>query len=163
VNITLGDKLEIISNEPGNYHAKLHFAFFDDEVYGSSSPSSGGNLHYAAIDLEFQEQWIGPVSINEETVQHPDVHLSNYPNPFNPTTTISFNLTTENTKLTEIKIYNIKGQKIKTLISAQLSAGQHSVIWDGKDSNDKQVGSGIYFYKMKTSNFQQTKKMILLK
>ncbi len=162
VNITLGDKLEILSNEPGNYHAKLHFAFFDDEVYGSSTPNSGGNLRYAAIDLEFQEEWIAPVSINEETIPPPDVQLYNYPNPFNPTTTISFETTNlhENTR---IEIYNLKGQKVKTLLSEQLPAGQHSVVWDGKDANNKQVSSGIYFYKLQTGDFQKVKKMMLIK
>ncbi|NQT64745.1 MAG: T9SS type A sorting domain-containing protein [FCB group bacterium] len=164
VNITLGDKLEILSNEPGNYHAKLHFAFMDDEVYGSSTPDSGGDLYYASIDLEFQEEWIAPVSINEETIPTLDVKLYNHPNPFNPSTTISFELNTENTEgNTELVIYNIKGQKIKTLISEQLSVGQHSVLWDGRDSNDKRVGSGIYFYKLQSGDFQKVKKMILIK
>ncbi len=162
VNITLGDKLEIISNEPDNYHAKLHFAFFDDEIYGSSTPNSGGNLHYAAIDLEFQEEWIDPVSINEETVPHPDVQLFNYPNPFNPETNIVFNLPEDGD--VQLDIYNIKGQKIKSLIYDQLSFGQHSVVWDGKDSNDKQVGSGIYLYKLNLNgNTEVVNKCLLLK
>jgi hypothetical protein len=162
VNITLGDKLEIISNTPGNYHAKLHFAFFDDEIYGSSSPGSGGNLRYAAIDLEFQEEWFSPVSINENTVPPSVVKLFNYPNPFNPETTIRF--TTENTKKnTELIIYNLKGQKVKTLIHEVLPAGEHSVIWNGRDSNGKGVGSGIYFYKLKAGDYQKVKKMILIK
>ena len=161
VNVTLGDKLEIMSNEPGNYHAKLHFAFMDDEVYGSSSPSTGGDLRYAAINLEFREEWIDPVSVNPEIVPISNIQLSNYPNPFNPTTTISFSIPTESK--VDLSIYNIKGQKIKTLLSEQFSAGQHSVMWDGKDSNDKQVSSGIFLYKLKTGDFQQTKKMMLIK
>ena len=86
----------------------------------------------------------------------------NYPNPFNPETTILF--TTENTeKNTELIIYNLKGQTVKTLINEKLPAGNHQVIWNGKDNNGKQVASGIYFYKMKSGNYNNTKKMLLLK
>ncbi|MBL7149649.1 MAG: T9SS type A sorting domain-containing protein [Candidatus Cloacimonetes bacterium] len=163
VNITLGDKLEIISNEPGNYHAKLHFAFFDDEVYGSSTPNSGGNLRYAAIDLEFQEEWVNPVSINEETVPPSVVKLFNYPNPFNPETTISF-FTAEDAENAELVIYNLKGQKVKTLVNETLPAGEHLVVWDGKDSKGKRVSSGIYFYNLKVNGkTEAVKKCLLLK
>ncbi|MCK5051862.1 MAG: T9SS type A sorting domain-containing protein, partial [Candidatus Cloacimonetes bacterium] len=162
VNITLGDKLEIISNEPGNYHAKLHFAFFDDEIYGSSTPNSGGNLRYAAIDLEFQEEWVNPVSINEEIIPTINVQLYNYPNPFNPITTISFSIL-EESKL-ELSIYNIKGQKVKQLVSDQLLAGQHSIIWTGDDESGKLVSSGVYLYKLNVNGKTEgTKKMLLLK
>jgi hypothetical protein len=85
----------------------------------------------------------------------------NYPNPFNPTTTINYSLK-ENSKVS-INIYNIKGQKVKQLVSDQLSEGQHSVIWNGTDNNGKSVSSGIYFYKLKTENYEKTKKMILLR
>jgi len=85
----------------------------------------------------------------------------NYPNPFNPTTTINYSLK-KNSKVT-LNIYNIKGQKVKQLISDQLPAGQHSVVWDGSDENNKPVSSGIYFYKLKTGSYEQTKKMILMK
>jgi len=86
---------------------------------------------------------------------------SNYPNPFNPETTIKFSLSEEQEII--INVYNIAGQKVKQLISQQLSEGQHSIIWNGTDSNSKSVSSGVYFYKLKTGNFEQTKKMILMK
>ena len=88
----------------------------------------------------------------------------NYPNPFNPSTTIKYSLR-EDSKVT-LEIFNIKGQKVKQLISnsaGQVSAGQHSVVWNGTDDNGKSVSSGIYFYKLKTGNFEKTKKMILLR
>jgi photosystem II stability/assembly factor-like uncharacterized protein len=87
---------------------------------------------------------------------------NNYPNPFNPETAISFS-TTESTEQTELIVYNMKGQKVKQLISEQLSAGQHSTVWNGTDDNGKSVSNGVYFYKMKSGNYQETKKMILLK
>ena len=85
----------------------------------------------------------------------------NYPNPFNPETTINYSLK-ENSKVS-LNIYNIKGQKVKQLVSDQLSAGQHSVIWNGKNDNGKSVSSGIYFYKLKAGKYSKIKKMLLLK
>jgi len=58
---------------------------------------------------------------------------------------------------------SIKGQLVKQLIRDQLSAGQHSVVWNGKDDNGKSVSSGIYFYKLKTENYEKIKRMVLLK
>ncbi len=89
--------------------------------------------------------------------------IGNYPNPFNPSTTISFELATENIENTRVEIYNLKGQKIRQLINGQLAAGQHSVEWNGKDDSGKPVSSGIYFYKLKNGRYSSTKKMILLK
>ena len=87
----------------------------------------------------------------------------NYPNPFNPTTTISFNISNEQNEQIELAIYNLKGQKVKHHISDQISAGRHSVIWNGKDDYGKTVASGVYFYRLKTGDFDKTKKMILLR
>nr|HPR17163.1 FlgD immunoglobulin-like domain containing protein [Candidatus Cloacimonadota bacterium] len=85
----------------------------------------------------------------------------NYPNPFNPTTTIRFGLTTdENVNLV---IYNTKGEKVKTLVNNELEAGYHNFVWNGLDDNGKQSASGVYFYKMQTEKYQSTKKMILMK
>ena len=99
------------------------------------------------------------VGIEEEVVIGKEVFTldQNYPNPFNPTTTISFELNNENA---ELIIYNIKGQKIRQF---SIFNNQSSVIWDGKDENNKSVSSGVYFYKMKAGKFVSTKKMILLK
>ena len=87
----------------------------------------------------------------------------NYPNPFNPETTISFDLTTENTESTELVIYNMKGQKVKQLVRGQLSSGEHSFIWHGTDDDDKPVSSGLYLYKLKVGDRVFSRKMLLLK
>jgi len=89
--------------------------------------------------------------------------ISNYPNPFNPSTTISFNLSAESVLNTVVAIYNLKGQHVKQLVSEQLSAGQHSVVWNGTDDAGIIVSSGIYFYKIQAGNYSQTKKMVLMK
>jgi len=87
----------------------------------------------------------------------------NYPNPFNPSTTISYNLAEDSN--VELTIYNLKGQRVKQLVSSnQLSAGQHSVEWHGTDDAGENVSSGIYLYKLKAGDkYTSTKKMILLK
>lgn len=101
---------------------------------------------------------------NDETIILPNTFSlnQNYPNPFNPTTTISFT-TTENTVNTEIVIYNIKGQKVKSLVNERFDAGTHQVVWDGKDNNGKPVSSGIYFYRLRSGRYTSTRKMILMK
>ncbi|MBL7149962.1 MAG: T9SS type A sorting domain-containing protein [Candidatus Cloacimonetes bacterium] len=101
------------------------------------------------------------VSAEDFQLQLFDFQLSNYPNPFNPSTTILFDLP-QDSKV-KITIYNIKGQKVKTLVNEVLPAGEHSIVWNGRDSNGKQVGSGIYFYKLIAGDFQKVRKMLLLK
>ena len=86
----------------------------------------------------------------------------NYPNPFNPETTIPFSIP-EDGKV-NLTIYNIKGQKVKTLANDQLKKGFHEIIWNSKDNNGKLVTSGIYFYKFNVNGKTKgIKKMILLK
>ncbi len=81
---------------------------------------------------------------------------SNYPNPFNPATTIQFDL--PKASVVSIDIYDLLGRKIKNLVNAKQEAGTHSVIWDGRDQP-----SGIYFYRLRAGEFTETKKMLLLK
>jgi len=88
--------------------------------------------------------------------------VKNYPNPFNPYTVISFE-TTDSRIITELDIYNLKGQKIKNLLEEVISSGEHKIIWDGSDMNDRSVPSGIYFYKLRSGDKEETGKMILLK
>ncbi len=85
----------------------------------------------------------------------------NYPNPFNPQTTIRFSV--RESAPVSIEIYNVKGQLVKTLLSEVKSAGEHSVIWKGTDNNNRPVSSGVYFYKMNAGKYSSTKKMIMMK
>lgn len=104
------------------------------------------------------------VSNDDDIIHISDFELKqNYPNPFNPETTISFSLITENTEYTELTIYNIKGQKVKTLLNEHLTKGNHSIVWNGKDDNNNPVTSGIYFYKLSAGSKTTVKKMLLLK
>jgi hypothetical protein len=86
----------------------------------------------------------------------------NYPNPFNPSTTIAFSL--KERARVKIDVYNVAGQLVKTLVDETRDAGAYTnVNWNGTDSANQPVSSGVYFYKLVTNNFSQTKKMVLLK
>lgn len=100
----------------------------------------------------------------DETPPTPDFYglHQNYPNPFNPSTSISFALDEES--IVEVIVYNIKGEKIKTIFNDQVYADQiQIVVWDGKNAADKHVSSGIYFYKLITDTKEYQKKMLLVK
>lgn len=85
----------------------------------------------------------------------------NYPNPFNTRTTISYELV-ENAQV-EITIFNLMGERMKTLINEFQSKGEHSIIWDGRDEPGQEAASGTYYYQLKANDFVLTKRMILLK
>lgn len=85
----------------------------------------------------------------------------NYPNPFNPSTTITFALPKQS--LVRLDVYNILGQKVKSLIDQILPAGEHQIDFDGRDEDHQWLASGIYFYRISADEFNQSRKMILLK
>ncbi len=87
--------------------------------------------------------------------------LGNYPNPFNPNTTISYSLA--KTAPVELSIYNLKGQKVKTLVSESKATGLHQIAWNGTDAQGHEVGSGIYFVKMQVGKATLTRKLTLVK
>lgn len=169
-----------------NYSGSVNFCYWNTESSGqSSSPGGEGRTTeemtypYAAntfIDWDFEDIWQEDeeyinngypyllnlaVGINYNNITPFCCTLNNFPNPFNPTTTISFSIPDE-TKV-DLSIYNIKGQKIKSLLNDQIEAGEHSIVWNGEDASGKKVASGIYFYKLKTQTKTHIKKMLLLK
>ena len=85
----------------------------------------------------------------------------NYPNPFNPVTKIAYSIS-KPTNVT-LEIYNLKGQKVITLVNGYQTPKNYTVIWNGKDYNGKAVGSGVYFYRLKAGKYTATKKMIMMK
>ncbi len=85
----------------------------------------------------------------------------NYPNPFNPSTEIAFDLP-KNAHV-ELSVFNILGQQVTNLLSGDMPAGSHQIMWDGTDSDGGAVASGIYFYRISTDDFSSSKKMLMLK
>ncbi|MBN2829934.1 MAG: choice-of-anchor J domain-containing protein [Candidatus Cloacimonetes bacterium] len=100
------------------------------------------------------------------TESNPDVQLptsliGNFPNPFNPETTISFNL--KETTHATLDIFNIRGQHVANIADANFTAGTHNIVWRGTDYHGNSVSSGIYFYKLQAGTYTKTRKMILMK
>jgi len=87
--------------------------------------------------------------------------LANYPNPFNPATTISYQLPT--TAQVSLSIYNTTGQRVRDLVRQVQAAGSYSVPWDGRDDAGSTVSAGAYFYRLEAGGFRQTRRMVLLK
>jgi hypothetical protein len=85
----------------------------------------------------------------------------NYPNPFNPSTTVRYAL--KDAGKVSISIYNLKGQLVKTLVNENKKAGNHNVVWNGNDDSGKPVSSGVYMYRMQATGVNQTRKMMLMK
>jgi len=85
----------------------------------------------------------------------------NYPNPFNPTTTISFSMACEGR--VSLTVYNVKGQIVNVLVNGVRDAGEHKVVWDGRDFSGRSVSSGVYFYQMVSGDFVSVKKMLMIK
>jgi hypothetical protein len=86
---------------------------------------------------------------------------NNYPNPFNPATKIAYSL--KESGMVKLEIFNMLGQKVKTLVDAYTNAGEHSAIWDGRDNTGSPAASGTYFVKLNADKYSSTKKMVLLK
>lgn len=119
--------------------------------------------------IEFDTTEIFEITFDNVTVEEmvnlmsqiPIRYINNYPNPFNPNTTISFEISESGQTL--IEVFNMKGQSIITLLDQHMENGKHTVEWSGIDRNNKQVSSGIYFYKISVNGNQKVNKMIMLK
>ena len=85
----------------------------------------------------------------------------NFPNPFNPVTTIRFDV--KERGHVSLKIYNVAGQLVKTLVDETRDASSYSILWDGTNNLGAKVASGIYFYRLVAGDFEQTKKMVLIR
>ncbi|MFC1508683.1 two-component regulator propeller domain-containing protein [Candidatus Omnitrophota bacterium] len=100
--------------------------------------------------------------VSDPTVQNPTILLNgNYPNPFNQTTTIEFALPRE--MMVELSIYNVMGQKVRTLLNDSYGAGNHRVIWDGRDDEFRYVSSGVYITNLISENNSINRSMLLMK
>ncbi|MCK4654640.1 MAG: SBBP repeat-containing protein [Candidatus Cloacimonetes bacterium] len=147
--------LGITIDDAGNIYMTGYFK--DTATFGSYSLTSSGYTDIFVAKLNssvFAENEIIPTEMG----------LSNYPNPFKPSTTIYFSVT-QMSPFMNLEIYNIKGQKIKTFLSfPNWGLGTRSVVWDGTDENNQPVSSGIYLYKLVVNNkTKAVKKMILLR
>jgi hypothetical protein len=130
-------------------------------VLYAGKPSSGNfeNLYFD------NGGWTDVENEIEEEEAIPDFSLSaNYPNPFNPTTRIQYTVDSRQAPVpTTLKIYNIRGQLVRTLVDEYQAVGERTVTWDGRDENGQELASGVYLYRLKAGDFSQTNKMVLIR
>jgi hypothetical protein len=140
--------------EPGSY------AISAASVYGTGTRVDP--VDATLNDVGDADVVLNATSIGEQPLIPTSSALSqNYPNPFNAQTMIAFDLANAGT--VQLDVYNMIGQKIVTLVSGNYNSGSYNVIWNGRDAAGNTVSSGIYYYRLKTDNLTETKKMTLLK
>ncbi len=159
------DSSNELENEFDNYLVAISKSHANSEVIITSIP-----LYFIQADLakDFMENALTSFneSVDNDNLDMPQLlsslALRNYPNPFNPQTSIQFTLPSLSN--VNLKIYNVKGQLVYSQRRNNLQTGQHTITWHGKDNNDKALASGIYLYKLSTdTGLSQTRKMILMK
>ena len=126
---------------------QLTFVYDGDTL---SSEIQFNSMSHRDIELEFEAPLPSSFALHQ-----------NYPNPFNPVTTIRYDVPDDG--LVRIIIYDLMGRKIKTLVDGVSTPGRYSITWNGTDDFGKPVSSGMYFYRMKSIDFQSVKKLMLLK
>ncbi|MFA7058011.1 MAG: T9SS type A sorting domain-containing protein [Candidatus Cloacimonadales bacterium] len=143
----------------GNYTLHADRVFYDDVVVHNIDVTNETNteVNFSMTDI------LQPVANEKDTIPAlpNEIVTSNYPNPFNPETFINFSI--KNAGKINLDIYNIRGQKVRSLLNENKDAGTHSVVWNGTDENKRNVASGVYLYKIRNGKFSLTKKMILMK
>jgi hypothetical protein len=174
----------------GETHHDQAMRYFFPDVYGLDVPTTQGN-HQFVVDTPLGSSWNysnlratvylqdmesrrvfqsgtdflrnidEPVSAVGDQVASAYKLAANYPNPFNPSTTISFEL--PRAENAELVIYSVDGAKVATILNEQMSEGPHSVTWTGQNDAGQQVASGTYFYQLRTPSFSETRMMTLIK
>jgi hypothetical protein len=145
------DKVELKAFETKNPHHSLAFYYNDFSTGRPEVKVVEPELNFASIAY----------SGGGDAVPTAYALDQNWPNPFNPETTLSYALPESGE--VELAVFNVLGQKVKTLVSGHQEAGAYEVIWDGSDESGNKVASGIYFYRAKINDFSKTRKMVLLK
>ena len=136
-----------LTNHPGGSFNVWFDVTYEDEC---------GNQYQVRLDPEFE-----PGKSEGDTPITTYRLAQNYPNPFNPSTTISYQI--PKSGRVELSIYDVSGRLVRKLVNEYKSEGLHTAEWNGKDSSGRSVSSGIYFYRMKSGEFLETRRMVLLR
>ncbi len=132
-----------VLNAPEDAYTEIQYVLRDKD----------GNEWSFALKLKINDQ-------NEETQPLATALYENYPNPFNPSTTIRYSLS-ENLH-TNVVVYNTLGQTVRTLVNEHVTAGMHTIEWDGRNDLGQKVSSGMYIYKLTAGSYVSTKRMMLI-
>jgi len=125
--------------------------------------SEGEEIPHRTIGAEIQIDCPTSADGEDEESQNPSTYAlgQNYPNPYNPVTQITYQLPQPG--VVSLKIYNVQGQLVRTLVNEYKPAGAHSISWNGRSDLGMEVSSGIYFYRIQAGKFTETKRMVLIK
>ncbi len=140
--------------------------------YTDRDVQSGKTYYYKLCDVDYNgnQSFHGPISVSvdasliSKSIEGIPTEYSlgqNYPNPFNPETTINFSL--KESGYVSLKVYNIVGQVVRTLVSGEKAAGVYSLMWNGTDDAGVRLMSGVYYYTLQVNGFSDTKKLVLMK
>lgn len=178
------------SEKVGANYQRISSYEFNDALKGTGNSSSrheyqyidfrltnGVTYYYKLVDVDIHgnRQTHGPVSASPHPLEKSTDKLptefalgQNYPNPFNPSTTIQFEVPlfdelSDGATPVDLKVYDVLGYEVKTLLSENLDTGKYSVQWDGKDNSGNVVPSGVYLYQIRTPDFIESKKMLFTK
>ncbi len=154
--------------DPGMVEFQLYYGLRSENIlidsyYIKENLDDAGNIKKLDFSQNPKRYYI--ISLTDSGNYIPEIIKTtlkqNYPNPFNPITIINYSIANEGN--VELDVYNIKGQKVKTLINEMKEPGHYQAIWDGTDNNKKQIASGVYLYRLSTCKKTLNKKMLLLK
>ena len=178
-------------SNPVGYLVNMWSGAIDDDPYQTVIEGGVGVYYFEHhpfefdYDMDYFWQVIPFITYNDENIYAEDcpvwrfktaIHTSsddigspqitelkgNYPNPFNPMTTINYSVSFDTARL-DLKIYNVKGQLVRTLHSGYHHKGNYQIVWDGKSDHGSSVSSGVYFYRMTTPDYDKINKMMMVK
>lgn len=138
-------------------------SFATNGTLGQPTPIGVGSSAGKMLHAGFWGKFWWPTSVADPLPPEllSNMVLQNFPNPFNPSTTIAYTVAEESP--VEITVFNVGGEKVTTLTNETKSAGRYNVFWDGRDESGREVSSGVYFYRLSIGDYRSTKKMLMLK
>lgn len=139
----------------GNSNSNKFYSYTDKEQLNGKY-----SYRLKQLDNNGEYEYSNTIEVNVNSLPNEYVLNQNYPNPFNPSTTISFSIPEK--QFVSLKIYDVLGNEVSTLVNEELEAGNYNKIWNSSSINGK-VASGVYFYKLSAGSYVETKKMNLMK
>jgi subtilisin-like proprotein convertase family protein len=164
-----GSANDIIGNFPNTLTPAQSFdRFYGEPLDGDwelmvrdAGPDGTGHLNYWALYDISDVECDGTVTATPDLVPTSFSLAQNAPNPFNPATTIAFEVPADAGVVT-LSIFDVSGRKVRTLAQESLAPGRYQRVWQGRDDTGRQVSSGVYFYRLTGSGFTETRKMVVI-
>jgi hypothetical protein len=145
------------SAQGGGALARLRFAVIGEGA--ESAVHLGDGVLLSPVYQQEPVRWAGTLA--ELLLPRQGELQQNYPNPFNPSTTIPFALSSP--ALVRVQVYDVLGQRVRTLMNGPTPAGYHSLVWNGRNDLGDQAAAGLYFYLLEAGSVRQSRKMLLVK